>query len=143
MESLRADAAIAFVSHAYALASQPDAVFYLTDQITLQFAEGTDANRMQAIASEAGLQILKLVSGAAKTFVFQVMPSAIANPLKLANRLIDLPEVWLAEPNIAVPTVAPHSLARRRPPADPANNRCMADHSRRSGGGDRGSEFPA
>jgi Proprotein convertase P-domain len=119
MESLRADAAIAFVSHAYALASQPDAVFYLTDQITLQFAEGTDANRMQAIASEASLQILKLVSGAAKTFVFQLMPSAIANPLKLANHLIALPEVWLAEPNIAVPTVSPLSLARRRPPADP------------------------
>ena len=120
MESLRADAAIAFVSHAYALASQPEAVFYLTDQLTLQFAAGTDANRMQAIASEAGLQILKLVPGAAKTFVFQVMPSAIANPIKLANELMDLPEVWLAEPNIAVPLpTARMAPTFRRPPAEP------------------------
>ena len=120
MESLRADAAIAFVSHAYALASQPKTVFYLTDQITLQFAAGTDANRMQALASEAGLQILKLVPGAAKTFVFQVMPSAIANPIKLANELMDLPEIWLAEPNIAGPLpTARMAPTFRRPPADP------------------------
>ena len=130
MELLRADAAIAFVSHAYALTSAPDAIFYLSDQITLQFAAGTDANQMQAIAAEAGLQILKLVPGAAKTFVFQVMPSAIANSIKLTNQLIDLPEVWLAEPSIAVPLAvpiqeAPAELAlspalspRRRPAPD-------------------------
>ena len=126
MELLRADAAIAFVSHAYALTSAPDAIFYLSDQITLQFAEGTDANQMQAIAAEAGLQILKLVPGAAKTFVFQVMPTAIANPIKLTNCLIHLPEVWLAEPSIAVPmqvsaelALSPALSSRRRPAPDP------------------------
>jgi Proprotein convertase P-domain len=122
MQLLRGDAATAFVSHSYALVSDPDAVFYLTDQITLQFAAGTDANQMQAIATAAGLQVLKLVSGVAKTFVFQVMPSAIANPLKLANQLIDLPEIGLAEPNIAVPIhaePADPAATRRRPAPEP------------------------
>ena len=126
MELLRADAAIAFVSHAYALISAPDAIFYLSDQITLQFAEGTDANQMQAIATEAGLQIQKLVPGVAKTFVFQVMPSAIANPIKLTNRLIHLPEVWLAELSIAVPLAVPIQEV----PAELALSPALSPHRR-------------
>ncbi|MBD3880829.1 proprotein convertase P-domain-containing protein [Phormidium tenue FACHB-886] len=122
MQALRADATIAFVSHVYALANDPASLFYLTDQLTLQFAPGTDASRMQAIAVESGLQILKLVSGVAKAFVFQVTPQANANPLKLANRLLRYPEVWLAEPNIVVPLGVADSVqlpVRRRPPPDP------------------------
>jgi subtilisin family serine protease/subtilisin-like proprotein convertase family protein len=91
MQRVRASEAIAFASHVYQMEQSPGTLLYPTDQMTLQFAEST-----------AGLRILKLVAGVPKAFVFQVTSVATANPLKLANQLIQYPEVLLAEPNVAV-----------------------------------------
>ncbi|MBW4660450.1 MAG: proprotein convertase P-domain-containing protein [Drouetiella hepatica Uher 2000/2452] len=104
MQIARSNSAIAFASHVYQMEKSSDALLYLTDQITLQFAEEVSADRMGKIAAAMGLQVLKLVPGVVKGFVFQVMPQAQANPLKLTERLLQDPElglaVWLAEPNI-------------------------------------------
>ena len=103
MQIARSNPAIAFASHVYQMEKSPDALLYLTDQITLQFAEEVNADRIEKIAIALGLQVLKLVPGVVKGFVFRVMPQATANPLKLAERLMrsELSSmVWLAEPNV-------------------------------------------
>lgn len=102
MQQARSSEAIAFASHVYQMDQSPGTLLYPTDQITLQFAESTAAERMHQIAAAVGLRILKLVAGIPKAFVFQVTASATANPLKLANQLIQHPEILLAEPNVAV-----------------------------------------
>ncbi|NJR64153.1 MAG: S8 family serine peptidase [Leptolyngbyaceae cyanobacterium CRU_2_3] len=114
MRIARTSQAIAFASHVYQWQNSPGALLYLTDQITIQFAHPSThpfANRfantvgpeqIRSIAASAGLQIIKLVPGVAKCFVFRVMPQATANPLKIAQRLITHPAVLLAEPNVAV-----------------------------------------
>jgi subtilisin family serine protease/subtilisin-like proprotein convertase family protein len=102
MQTARASEGVAFASHIYQTRSSPYTLLYLTDQITVQFADWVDAEEMRAIATSAGLQIFKLVSGIPKTFVFQLTAQAVVNPIKLANRLLRRSDVVLAEPNIAV-----------------------------------------
>jgi subtilisin family serine protease/subtilisin-like proprotein convertase family protein len=100
--------AVAFASSVYQLEKSPDVPLYLTDQLTLQFRDGVSSDRMQAITAALGLQVIKLVPGAAKAFVFRITEPAEANPITLSNRLQSYPEVQLAEPNIAVPVQLCH-----------------------------------
>lgn len=89
----------AFVSPVYQMRQSPGTLIYPTDQITVQFAESSDSGRMQQLTAQAGLRILKLIAGVPKAFVFQV---TARNPLKLADWLIQQPDVLLAEPNVAI-----------------------------------------
>lgn len=91
-----------FVSHVYQMQRSPGIAIYLSNQITIQFAESVEAGTMRSIAAEYGLQVLKLIPGISKAFVFEVTEGAIENPIKLTNRLLELAEVLMAEPNIAV-----------------------------------------
>ncbi|HEY9630291.1 MAG TPA: proprotein convertase P-domain-containing protein [Coleofasciculaceae cyanobacterium] len=120
MQTVRANPAIAFVSHVYQMEKSPEAPLYLTDQITIQFAADVSADRMRQITSALGLQILKLVPGVAKSFVFQVTPRAAANPLKLTQHLLSYPEVWLAEANV-VTAIRPHPQSRSNLPSRSAD----------------------
>jgi subtilisin family serine protease len=88
----------AFVSLVYQMRQSPGTLVYPTDQITVQFAETIDSGRMQQLTALAGLRILKLIAGVPKAFVFQIA----RDPLKLADWLIQQPEVLLAEPNVAI-----------------------------------------
>ncbi|HEY9643113.1 MAG TPA: S8 family serine peptidase, partial [Coleofasciculaceae cyanobacterium] len=102
-----------------------DAPLYLTDQITVQFTTHIHAEQMRSLAASSGLQIMKLVPGIAKCFVFRVMPQAAANPLKIAQRLLADPNVLLAEPNIAVLLQQvdwSEKASCHLPPPDPAFN---------------------
>ncbi|WP_088892000.1 proprotein convertase P-domain-containing protein [Leptolyngbya ohadii] len=111
MTRARRSAEVVFASHAYELAasesnhSEPASTassLYLTDEITLQFQPQTTAQQMEAMIRAAGLEVLKLVPGIPKAFVYRLTDRAIVNPLKLANRLIHHPNLLLAEPNVAV-----------------------------------------
>lgn len=103
MEAFRQLEEVAFASHVYQMQWSPGTAVYLTNQLTIQFAEAVDGEEIRSIASEFGLRVLKLIPGVAKAFVFEVTNQATANPIKLANRLMLLPEVVMAEPNIMVP----------------------------------------
>lgn len=100
MQIARASQQIACVSPVYEMQQSPGTWLYLTDQLTLQFYPQVATERMQAIASSLGLRILKLVAGVPKAFVFQIM--AGADPLKLAQQLLQHADILLAEPNVAV-----------------------------------------
>ncbi|MBI4783400.1 MAG: proprotein convertase P-domain-containing protein [Oscillatoriophycideae cyanobacterium NC_groundwater_1537_Pr4_S-0.65um_50_18] len=120
MQTVRANPAIAFASHVYQMEKSPEAPLYLTDQITIQFAADVSADRMRQITTVLGLQILKLVPGVAKSFVFQVTSRAAANPLKLTQHLLSYPEVWLAEANV-VAAMQPHPQGRSNEPSQSAD----------------------
>jgi subtilisin-like proprotein convertase family protein len=103
MQLARTWTGVQFASHVYEMDCSPGVPIYLTNQITVQFAEATDVHRMRAIAYSLGLQVVQLIPGVPKAFVFEVMPQAKANPLKLAHQLMAHSQILLAEPNVAVP----------------------------------------
>ncbi|PSB13062.1 hypothetical protein C7B76_21165 [filamentous cyanobacterium CCP2] len=102
MATLRTADEILSVSHVYQLRHTPETPIYLTNQLTLLFAESVTAEEMNAITAQVGLRVFKLVPGVPKAFVFQVSTEAAVNPIKLANRLMRHPSVLLAEPNLVV-----------------------------------------
>lgn len=103
MQQARECSEVRFASHVYAMDCSPNTPIYLTNQITVQFAETTDVEVMRTIAHSSGLQVAKLVPGVPKAFVFAVTQRATANPIKLSSRLLRYPQVLMAEPNVAVP----------------------------------------
>jgi len=94
---------VQFASPVYWMQRNPDIPVYLTHQLTVQFIETADTGTMQSIANSLGLQIVKLVPGIAKAFVFELTQRATANPLKLTQELVRHSQVLMAEPNVVVP----------------------------------------
>jgi hypothetical protein len=66
------------------------------DQVLVRFREGTDPSEIQRIQGEAGVRILKAVSGK-NLFLMKIMDgSAVEDAIK---RLKTYPEVLYSEPN--------------------------------------------
>ncbi|MEM8604084.1 MAG: S8 family serine peptidase [Cyanobacteria bacterium P01_H01_bin.121] len=102
MSQLRGLPQVRFASHVYRLEASPNTVVYFRDTLTLQFTSDTPAGQIAAIATRFQIQQQQPVLGLANTFVFQLTQATPENPIKLANRLIQLLEVVLAEPNAVV-----------------------------------------
>jgi len=100
MQRARNSPQISFVSHVYQMQNSPDTLVYLTDEITVQFVRELGMDQVRAIAARVGLEGVKPVEGVPHTYVFQVTSRATANPVKIANQLMRLPEVLVAEPNV-------------------------------------------
>jgi subtilisin family serine protease len=98
--------AVAFVSHVYFLRSHPDTSIYLTNEMTMQFAESASAAVQQSLTAANGLQLLRPVVGIPNTNVYQITKQAAENPVKIANRLMRDVQVLTAEPNIVIRTAA-------------------------------------
>lgn len=107
MAQARRSGATRYVSHVYELHNDPQARVYLTDEITVQFDSALTPALAQTTTVPLGLVYDKAVDGVPNAHVFRVGSAAQENPVKLANRLMALPEVLLAEPNVVVPT-QPH-----------------------------------
>ncbi|WP_066377926.1 S8 family serine peptidase [Anabaena sp. CA = ATCC 33047] len=107
----RADENVAFASHAYTLQHNPGTYVYLSDQITIQFADGVDTVKINLIAATFHLIQHQPIQGLPNAFVFVVSKHATANPVKIANQLQGIPEVLVAEPNILIQT-EPHYQPR-------------------------------
>jgi subtilisin family serine protease len=104
MQLARTSGVVEFASHVYHLKDSPNAWFYLTDQLTLQFAKQTSPETARAIVQSLGLTALQAVEGVPQTFVFRLTSQSPANPIKLANQLMRRPEILTAEPNIVTKT---------------------------------------
>lgn len=102
MEMARGAEEVAFASHVYRLQASPNTQVYLTNQLTIQFADTVDRTSIGATMASLGLKAVQAVPGVPQTFVFQVTGQAIVNPIKLANQLMQRPDVLTAEPNIAI-----------------------------------------
>jgi len=116
MQQIRSAQEIKYAGHVYQLQDNPGTRVYVTDQITVQFAVDVSADAIARLTQPMGLRQLKPVLGIPNTFVFEVTSNATENPIKLANRLMQLREVLTAEPNIAVRS---QDLYRPRDPLYP------------------------
>lgn len=102
MASTRAAPEVAFASHAYRSKDNGSSALYPTDQITVQFDKAVSAERMSAIATHAGLAPVHAIEGIPNGYVFRLTQQSRVNPLKLTNRLMQLDEVLVAEPDVAI-----------------------------------------
>ena len=90
-----------YASHIYQIQGDVD-VLYLTNQITILFANELDEFEREAIANAFGLRYLKPVDGINQAYVYELTAAATENPIKISNRLTWNPLVLMAEPNIVV-----------------------------------------
>jgi len=102
MATVRALNFVAFASHVYHLVDNPYSRVYLSNEITLQFDSNTDEQRINTLAAEFSLILREPLVGLANTFIFLVSKQSLENPIKISNRLMNLPEVLTAEPNIII-----------------------------------------
>ncbi|MEL6137178.1 MAG: S8 family serine peptidase [Cyanobacteria bacterium J06628_6] len=104
LSAARTSDQVQFASHVYHLQASPQTLFYLLDQITVQFEPGVSAVLADEITVPLGLVRDRALEGVESTFIFRVTPTARENPIKISNRLTRDARVLLAEPNIVVET---------------------------------------
>ncbi|WP_008310977.1 S8 family serine peptidase [Leptolyngbya sp. PCC 6406] len=104
LEQARSLEAVQFASHVYRLVASSQTWVYLTDQITVQFTPTLTRPEQGAITEPLGLVLDHPLLGISNTAVYRVGPTATANPIKLANRLMAHSVVLTAEPNVVVAT---------------------------------------
>ncbi|MGG6295407.1 S8 family serine peptidase [Leptolyngbya sp. AN02str] len=102
MQAARSATSVVFASHVYAMENSPETLVYLTNELTVQFGSSVEMETIRAIATSLGIRGIKPVAGIAQTFVFELTQFATANPIKLANQLMRMPEVLVAEPNVVI-----------------------------------------
>ena len=99
MERLRSPTFRAIVHHAYRPAGSDGTIYYLTDRILVSFKRQVKSADIDAILTKHALRLLKVYAFRHNTFLVQVTDSSGANPIKIANRLAEEPDVRTAEPN--------------------------------------------
>lgn len=104
MQIARASIDVNAVSHVYQIKNNPGTLIYLSNQITVQFGQELDSAAIDAIATETQIIKVKPIPNIPNTFVFTLSSQSRENPVKITNRLIKLPEVLTAEPNIVIDT---------------------------------------
>jgi len=98
----RQDEAVRYASHVYRLVQSRQTYVYLTEEITLQLDGTVSEAEVDAIATSLGLTLVRPLEGIPHTYIFALDRRATENPIKLANRLSQRPQVLLAEPNVVV-----------------------------------------
>jgi len=100
MERLRSPNFRAVVHHAYRPTGSDGTIYYVTDRILVSFKRQVKSTDIDAILTRYALRLLKAYTFRHNTFLVQVTDSSGANPIKIANRLAEEPEVRTAEPNM-------------------------------------------
>ncbi len=94
---------ILFASHVYQLAHSVESFIYLTNQLTIQFADSLTSEAKQQLIQRFALKKLRAIAGLDQTSLYQLTSRSPANPLKIAHQLAAMTEVKLAEANVIVP----------------------------------------
>ena len=102
MKTMRQSDAVKYASHVYQFKDDPASRIYLTDRLTVQFVPTLKPDTIEAITQPLGMTLVKAITGLTNAFVFEVSKASPENPVKMANVLIQRPDVMVAEPNIVV-----------------------------------------
>ena len=102
MKTMRQSDAVKYASHVYQFKDDPASRIYLTDRLTVQFIPALKPEAIEAITQPLGMTLVKAITGLPNAFVFEVSKTSPENPVKIANVLIQRPDVMVAEPNIVV-----------------------------------------
>ncbi len=100
MERLRSDAYSAIAHHAYRPKDSEGTIYYLTDKIIVQFASGVSSAEINALFEKYHLNPMKQYEGLPGSYLLQVTSDSGANPVKIANQLMEEAIVVSAEPNL-------------------------------------------
>ncbi|AFY38700.1 peptidase S8 and S53 subtilisin kexin sedolisin [[Leptolyngbya] sp. PCC 7376] len=103
LDSARQSDEILFASHVYQLAYSIDSFVYLTNQLTVQFAQSLSPYEHQGFGDRHGLKLVRPVLGLENTFIYELTKETAINPIKLANQLRILAGVNVAEANVILP----------------------------------------
>ena len=102
MGQVRSHPQVLYATHVYGLVGDPETLIYIGDEITIAFDATVSSARINSITAAAGLALGSPLRGLSQAYVTQLTPLAQENPVKLANRLMTLPEVLLAEANVLI-----------------------------------------
>ncbi|MCB0584933.1 MAG: proprotein convertase P-domain-containing protein [Phaeodactylibacter sp.] len=103
MSRVRSSREVAFASHVYTIGNDPIGRFYLTDELTVQFATPLSLSDREQLMGREGLAVAREIKGLEGGYVYRLSADARSNPLKLAQQLNEWPEVRYCEANVAIP----------------------------------------
>lgn len=101
MAELRAGAEVEYVAPVYSMDNDPFCQLYPTQEITLQFASGTQNHEIEAICEKHYVDIVRPLP-LDNTFIVRVSTQAQADSIVVASRLAEEEKVLLSEANVAV-----------------------------------------
>jgi len=106
MDRMRSSEGVDFASHVYALANDPVARIYLTDELTIQFKPATTTETIGTIIRDLGINYVKEVKGVTHCYVFRLTEASTMNPLKMAVKVQEMEAVVYAEANIGIKSMS-------------------------------------
>lgn len=101
MDELRKAPASDVVTHMYALDDTPEGGVIPTGTMTLQFASDVGRHERERILEEFGLEVLEDLDFLANGHTVRLTQASRENPLKIAAKLQDRPEIRTAEPDLS------------------------------------------
>ncbi|MCA9964199.1 MAG: S8 family serine peptidase [Anaerolineales bacterium] len=103
MDKMRQAPATDVVTHVYTLDATPSAAVIPTGTITIQFKPDVAKEKKETLLAEFGLDIVEALDFIPGGYTVSLTDASRENPLKIATKLQDHPEVELAEPDLSVP----------------------------------------
>lgn len=100
MAALRSDEYGAVAHHAYHPKGSADTVYYLTDKIIVRFIPEASTAEINALLEKYHLNTVEQYDWLPQTYLLQVTDESGANPLKIANNLMEESAVASAEPDL-------------------------------------------
>ena len=101
MDALRGDPnQVAWCGHVYHMPNDPDGILIPTEDIYVELTENALEAEINEILESYGLEISPAPSGVVNAFILRLTSASKENPLKLANELLKLASVKVAEPDL-------------------------------------------
>lgn len=104
MDNLRMAPASDVVSHVYALGDTPGSAVIPTGAMTIQFKADVPTDMREKILAEFGLEVVKELDFVPHGYTVRLTSASSENPLKIAAKLQQRPEIAAAEPDLTFQT---------------------------------------
>jgi len=113
MDELRTAPASDVITHVYAVDDTPGGAMIPTGTMTIQFKPDVKAEEREKILAEFGLEVLEDLDFLPHGYTVRLTEASTENPLKIAAKLQQRPEIETAEPDLSFQVSLAHV------PADP------------------------
>ncbi|MFQ6120755.1 MAG: S8 family serine peptidase, partial [Methanosarcinales archaeon] len=100
MDKIRSDEVGLICHHEYVSKESPTTKFTLTDEIIVKFKPEVSSSEILKIVEDIGVMIKKQYSDEPNSYLLKVTSKANANPIKVANKLVESNKVEYAEANL-------------------------------------------
>ncbi|MFB5680030.1 S8 family serine peptidase [Paenibacillus terreus] len=100
MAMIRSSYVNTVVHHAYRPQGTEGTIYYLTDEIAVQFKTGTSPEKVEQLFHKYRLNLVRTYDDEPLTCLVATTVDSMENPIKVSNRLAEEQEVEYAEPNM-------------------------------------------